>query len=256
MDAGPSTRANTHPAAADPRQPARPPAPATRTRQPSGGPLQNRTAAVGQPAMVAGSDRSLRGRPHPSARRPCDATVTGHPSTGARNYRHAGPLRTTSLHSPGPLRKRRTVNPPTAPACYNCLCSSSRPPAGGRHVRWRTPRGCDRSVRRHADGGPLPQSSGRLHRDTAAACGGHHGPTGRPPRACRGHYGRPRTCCGSSDRALWKQRGPLGCAGERSGPLCGCSVGVCPTAQSIVTFHRTHFLLPSRLPMISWRFTN
>jgi hypothetical protein len=93
---------------------------------------------------------------------------------------------------------------------------------------------CDRSVRRHADGGPLPQSSGRLHRDTAAACGGHHGPTGRPPRACRGHYGRPRTCCGSSDRALWKQRGPLGCAGERSGPLCGCSVGGVPdsTEQS------------------------
>jgi hypothetical protein len=42
------------------------------------------------------------------------------------------------------------------------------------------------------------------------------------------------------------------------GPARSAAVlwGVCPTAQSIVTFHRTHFLLPSRLPMISWRFTN
>jgi hypothetical protein len=206
--------------------------------------------------MVAGSDRSLRGRPHPSARRPCDATVTGHPSTGARNYRHAGPLRTTSLHSQvHSVSGGRSIRRPprlvtTVSALPQGRLRAAAMSAGGH-------RGvCDRSVRRHADGGPLPQSSGRLHRDMAAACGGHHGPIGRPPRACRGHYGRPRTCCGSSDRALWKQRGPLGCAGERSGPLCGCSVGVCPTAQSIVTFHRTHFLLPSRLPMISWRFTN
>jgi hypothetical protein len=64
-----------------------------------------------QPTVVAASDRSLRGRPHPSARRPCGATVTGHPSTGARNCGHAGPLRMTSLDRRALLHQRRTVNP-------------------------------------------------------------------------------------------------------------------------------------------------
>ena len=153
--------------------------------------------------LVTGGREAAGGAAHLSGREAAAdtsmATYTGHWPSGRRSF-----------------RKQRTVNPPIAPARYNFLCSlkaaCGRPPYPLAETA-----GCVTAVSVGTrTGGPLPQSSGRVHRDTAAACGGHHGPIGRPPRACRGHYGRPCTCCGSFDRALWKQRGLLGCAGERS----------------------------------------
>jgi hypothetical protein len=75
-------------------------------------------SAAGQPAVAAGCDRSLRDRPHPSARRPCGATVTGHPSAGTRNW-HTPSTMGDQLGQPRSTRKRRTVNPPIVPARYN-----------------------------------------------------------------------------------------------------------------------------------------
>jgi hypothetical protein len=115
---------------ADPRQLA-PPRPGRPVRHHPQTPRQRTSApragsAAGQPAVAAGCDRSLRDRPHPSARRPCGATVTGHPSAGARNW-HMPSTMGDQLGQPRSTRKRRTVNPPIVPARYNFLYSSSRP---------------------------------------------------------------------------------------------------------------------------------
>jgi hypothetical protein len=89
-------------------------------------------SAAGQPAVAAGCDRSLRDRPHPSARRPCGATVTGHPSAGTRNW-HTPSTMGDQLGQPRSTRKRRTVNPLIVPARYNLsLPFLKAGPAGGR----------------------------------------------------------------------------------------------------------------------------
>jgi hypothetical protein len=88
-------------------------------------------SAPGQPAVAAGSNRSLRDRPHPSARRPCGATVTGHPSAGAPNW----PMPSTmgdQLGQPRSTRKQRTVSPLIVPARYSFLYASSTPACSGR----------------------------------------------------------------------------------------------------------------------------
>jgi hypothetical protein len=92
--------------------PTPPQTPRQRTSAPRAG------SAAGQPAVAAGCDRSLRDRPHPSARRPCGATVTGHPSAGTRNW-HTPSTMGDQLGQPRSTRKRRTVNPPIVPARYN-----------------------------------------------------------------------------------------------------------------------------------------
>ena len=69
-----------------------------------------------RPAGGSGrSDRSIRDRPHPSARRPCGTTGTGHPSAGARNW-HTPSTMGDQLGQPRSTRKRWTVNPPIAPS--------------------------------------------------------------------------------------------------------------------------------------------
>jgi hypothetical protein len=126
-DAGPSTPAATRPAAADPRQPALH-APAARSDTTPNTAAEN-LSAKGRicrgPAGASGRMRpqSPRQTPHPSARRPCGATVTGHPSAGARNW-HTPSTLGDQLGQPRSTRKRRTVNPLMISARYNFLYSS------------------------------------------------------------------------------------------------------------------------------------